>query len=95
MADKYMSLGEAIQAFLDRHGIQDQTSVQTVINEWEQIMGKPIAQNTEKMWFNKNTLYIKMKSSVWRNELQMARLKIKHIVNEKMKKELIEDVKIM
>ncbi|MDW3651350.1 MAG: DUF721 domain-containing protein [Bacteroidia bacterium] len=95
MADKYMSLGEAIQAFLDTHGIKDQTSVQTVINEWEQIMGKPIAQNTEKMWFNRNTLYIKMKSPVWRNELQMARLKIKKIVNEKMKKELIKEVKIM
>jgi len=90
-----MSLGEAIQAFLDTHGIKDQTSVQTIINDWEQLMGKPIAQNTEKMWFARNTLYIKMNSPVWRNELQMARLKIKEMVNKKINKELVKDVKIV
>jgi len=95
MSNQYMSLGEAIQAFLNTHGIKDQTSVQTIINEWDLLMGEPIAQNTEKMWFARNTLYIKMKSPAWRNELQMARLKIKEMVNKKIGKDLVQDVKIV
>ena len=91
----YLSLGEAIQAFLEKHGIEDETSIQEVIAEWDIFMGKPIAQNTEKIWFNKGTLYIKMKSPVWRNELQLARLKIKSMINERVHKDLVEEVKII
>ena len=91
----YLSLGEAIQAFLEKHGIENETSIQEVIAEWEQFMGKPIAQNTEKIWFNKGILYIKMLSPVWRNELQLARLKIKTMINEKVGKDLVQEVRII
>jgi predicted nucleic acid-binding Zn ribbon protein len=90
----YMDLGEAIRAFLAKHGLQDEADIQQVIAEWETLMGKPIAQATEKMWFNKGIFYIKIKSPVWKNELQMARIKIRTLLNEKIGRELIEEVRI-
>lgn len=90
----YMDLGEAIRAFLAKHGLQDEADIQQVIAEWETLMGKPIAQATEKMWFNKGIFYIKIKSPVWKNELQMARMKIRTLLNEKIGRELIEEVRI-
>ena len=92
--DPYMSLGDAIDAFLKKHGLKDEADIQQVINDWEKLMGKPIAQATEKMWFNKGVFYIKIKSPVWKQELQMARLKIKGLVNEQIGRELVEEVRV-
>lgn len=91
----YLSLGEAIQAFLDKHGLRDEAAIQAVIQEWDKLMGAPIASNTEKVWFSKGILYVKMKSPVWKNELQLARTKIRDMVNARIKRKLIEEVKIV
>ena len=91
----YLSLGEAIQAFLAKHNLKEDAQVQQVISDWEAMMGSPIAQNTEKIWFNKGTLYVKVTSPLWKNELQMARLKIKHMLNERIGEVVIEEVKIV
>lgn len=90
-----MSVGEAIQAFLSKHGLQSKAAVQSVITNWEQIMGLPIAQNTEKIWFDSGVLYVKMSSPVWKNELQMARVKIKEVVNREAKADIVQEVKIL
>jgi predicted nucleic acid-binding Zn ribbon protein len=91
----YLSLGDAIQAFLDKHGLKEEAEIQSIIQEWEKLMGKPIASNTEKIWFNRGTFYVKMKSPVWRNELQMARMKIRDMINARAKKKIVDQVKIV
>lgn len=91
----YLSLGEAIQSFLDRHGLKEEASVQAVIGEWEQLMGSAVSQNTEKIWFNKGILYVKITSPIWKSELQMARLKIKDMINERIGESIIREVRII
>lgn len=93
-SNDYLSLGDAIQQFLERNGIRDKARVQEVIVQWEQLMGKPIATNTEKIWFNQGILYVKVKSPVWKNELNMARSKIRELVNRQIGKPLVEEVRI-
>ena len=90
-----MSLGEAIQAFLDRHGLKEEAEVQRVIGDWEMLMGSAVAQNTQKIWFNKGILYVKIASPIWKSELQMARLKIKDMINERIGREVVNEVRIM
>jgi predicted nucleic acid-binding Zn ribbon protein len=90
-----MSLGDAINKFLEQHGLKDDLLIQTILTEWEAYMGKSIASNTEKVWFEKGTLYIKMASPVWRNELMMGRQKIKEMINRKVQKDLVDEVKIL
>lgn len=90
----YLSLGEAIQAYLAKHNLTDDVLVQKVISDWSKLMGKPIAQQTEKIWYKDGVLYIKMSSPVWKNELQLARMKIKEVVNRHADRNLVVDVKI-
>lgn len=89
------SLGEAIEAFLAKHGIQEEAKVQEVINDWGILMGAPIAANTEKIWFQQGTLYVRVKSPMWKNELSLARTKIKTMLNQKMGMEIIKEVRIV
>ncbi|MEL6671926.1 MAG: DUF721 domain-containing protein [Bacteroidota bacterium] len=91
----YLSLGDAIKAFLDKHGLKEEVDIQSIIRDWESLMGAPIAQNTEKMWFNKGIMYIRMSSPIWKNELHLARTKIKEMINKRVGQDLVQDVRIL
>ena len=93
--DPYLSVADAISAFLKKYGLQDEADVQMVINEWAHIMGQPIATNTEKIWYEKGILFIRMSTPIWKNELQMARGKIRDTVNRKIGRGLIKEVKLV
>ena len=91
----YLSLGEAIKAFLEKNGLTETAEIQRVMGDWERLMGAPIAQNTEKLWFKGGVLFVKVSSPIWKNELQMARQKIKDTLNAELSIALIEEVKIV
>ena len=90
----YISLGDAIEQFLSKHGLKKQAKFHQLKSEWAQLMGAPIAANTEKMWLHDGILYIKMRNPVWRQELQLARNKIMAMANEYMELEAVKEVKI-
>ena len=39
----YLSLGEAIEAYLKKNGLTEEAAIQKVIAEWDVLMGKAIA----------------------------------------------------
>lgn len=90
----YQSLGDSIQAFLKKYGLEDEVRIQRILTNWESFVGKPIAQATEKVWFENGTLHIRMSSPAWRNELVMARLRLQRSLNERIGKPLIRDIVI-
>lgn len=90
----YISLGDAIEQFLAKHGLKKQAKFHELKSEWAKLMGAPIANNTEKMWLHEGILYIKMKNPVWRQELQLARNKILKMANEHMGIEAVKEVRI-
>jgi predicted nucleic acid-binding Zn ribbon protein len=91
----YQSLGDAIEAFLEKNQLKDQAAIQQIISDWEKLMGRPIASHTEKIWFQRGTLFIRLNSPPWRNELSMARIKIRDLVNKQVGRELVTEVKIL
>jgi predicted nucleic acid-binding Zn ribbon protein len=93
--NNYMSVGDAIERFLAKYKLQDKVLIQEVLTDWERFVGTPIASNTEKVWFEKGTLFIKVSSPTWRNELSMGRFRLKQMINQKVNKELVEEVRIV
>ncbi len=89
-----MSIGEAIEAYLKERGLTSEVSVQKVLNSWPKIMGRAIAENTEKAWFNNGIFYLKMRTPVWKNELSMAKSKIKDMLNREIGYDLIHEVRV-
>ncbi|MDX1906211.1 MAG: DUF721 domain-containing protein [Bacteroidia bacterium] len=90
----YLSLGEAIEAFLDKHGLRDEARIQQLITEWETVIGKPIAEQTARLWFDRGVLHIHMRSPAWRQELLLARTRIADVVNRYLKTPLVTEVQI-
>lgn len=63
-----------------------------IIAQWEKLMGKTIARHTSKIYINKKTLFVKLDSSIIRNELMMRRESIARHLNESVGEIIIEKV---
>ena len=90
-----ISLGEAIDAYLQSHGLKEKVLVEQVIMDWPRIMGKSIAENTEQIWFREGIFYVRMNNPIWKAELGLAKSKIKELLNKELGASLISEVKIV
>ena len=63
-----------------------------VVNSWEQIAGKMIAQKTTKLFINKKILYLTISSAPLKTELRYHKLVLIEKVNKFAGKELITDI---
>jgi len=63
-----------------------------IINKWEDIVGKLISSQTEKMYFHEGKLFLQISSAPLRQELNYQRFKIVELVNKEAGIELIKDV---
>lgn len=87
-----ITIKDAIEALMDHYHIGDRYRFEQVKQKWEEIVGKMIAQRTEKMTLKYKTLYITVNSSVIKQELQMMKTLIIKRVNEEAGKEIITSV---
>jgi flagellar motor protein MotB len=63
-----------------------------LINSWEEILGKSVANATIKIFIKNRTLFVYLKSSVVRNELMMLKTGIIKALNDKAGEVLINEI---
>ena len=85
-------LKDVIEQYLKSFKYDSRLDHISLINSWESIMGKAVSNKTQEIFINKRTLYIRLTSSVLRQELTYARSKIVALMNENAGKEVIDDV---
>jgi len=72
--------------------LEDKLMEVNLVNSWEEMVGKAIASRTSKVYIKDQVLYIRLNSSVARNELMMLREALREKLNEKAGKELIREI---
>ncbi len=88
------TIKEAIQAFMKKQGNEDKFNEAQIVNEWENIMGKMIAQHTRKIYVKNSKLFVYLDSAPLKQELSYAKSKIKKMMNEAVGAEVIKGVVI-
>ncbi|MDG2475851.1 MAG: DUF721 domain-containing protein [Flavobacteriaceae bacterium] len=88
------NLSKAIEdVFSQKHfriGI-DNVKVQ---DAWVKTMGKNIQKYTFKVYYKKGTLYVKLKSSVLKEELTFEKTKVINLINQELGKEYIKELEL-
>ena len=64
----------------------------SVINSWEETVGKAIASRTTKIYIKDQVLYVFLNSSVVRNELLMLRQALREKLNERAGAEVVREI---
>lgn len=87
-----ISLAEAMKDYIREMNIEDKLLEVNLIGSWEAMVGKAIASRTSKVYIKDHVLYIRLNSSVARNELMMLREALREKLNEKAGKEIVREI---
>jgi predicted nucleic acid-binding Zn ribbon protein len=89
---KTQKIGEVIKEYLQESNIDKKLKEIELINSWEKIVGKPVANRTKKITLKEGKLYVYLKSSVVRNELFMMREKLVEEINKRTGEDLVKEI---
>jgi hypothetical protein len=86
------SLGEAIQAFLQKSRLKGSVQALQITDVWEKIMGKTVARYTDSIKIYGDKLYISTSVAPLKQELLFQKEHIIARVNEELGEKVIKEV---
>lgn len=87
-----ITLKEGIGKLLHVYRLKGKFDETSVIAYWPELMGKAVANRTTQIYIAQKKLFIRLESSVVRNELLMVRAGIIQKINERAGAEVITDI---
>ena len=89
---KTITLAEAVRDYLHEMNLEERLTEVNLISSWEETVGKAISSRTSGIYIKDSVLYIRVTSSVVRNELLMVREALREKLNEKAGREVIKEI---
>jgi predicted nucleic acid-binding Zn ribbon protein len=89
---KTISLAEAMKDYIKEMNLEGKLLEVNILNSWEEVVGKAISSRTSKVYIKDSVLYVKLSSSVARNELFMLREALREKLNQKAGQEVIKEI---
>ena len=86
------SLSEILKEFIQVNKLEAGMDRIDVEKAWKELMGNGINNYTQEVVLKGSTLYVKLTSSVYRDELSYGKQKIITLLNEELRKEIIKDL---
>jgi predicted nucleic acid-binding Zn ribbon protein len=86
------SLKEAIEQMLQVYKIKKRYDETAVIANWPQLVGKSVANRTKELFIRDKKLFLRIESSVIKNELMLMRTQIIDKINDEAKGILVEEL---
>lgn len=87
-----LKIDSLIKFFIKENNLRNGLETVEVKDLWYKLMENGVANYTTDITLNNGTLYIKLKSSVLREELSYGKEKIVKLLNEKLTKDLIKKI---
>ncbi len=85
-------LGDVLKEVIDQLDVQEEIDEARVVETWATLAGEEINGVTESVWMKDSTLYVKITSAAWRQELHMNRRKWRERVNGALETNPVEEI---
>jgi predicted nucleic acid-binding Zn ribbon protein len=83
---------EVIEQMLNVYKLKRKFEETSVIAHWAELMGHSVANRTKELYIYEKKLYLRIESSVIKNEIQIMHTQIIQKINEKAGSVLIEEI---
>jgi|LGVF01.2.fsa_nt_gb hypothetical protein len=93
--NEFLSIKDVMNEVLQENKLQKGMDLMAIKEAWAEVMGNGVVSYTESVSYKNYTLIIKLTSSVLREELSYGKDKIITLINEKLNKVLIKNVKLL
>ena len=87
-----ITLKEGIDKLLAVYKLKGKFDQTSVVALWPEIMGKAIANRTTQIYVSQKKLFVRIESSVIKNDLLMVRSGIIQSINERTGSEVITEI---
>ena len=85
-------LKEAIEQLLNVYKLKRKFDETALIAAWPDLMGRAVANRTSQLYIRERKLFIRVESSVLKNELLMIRSEIVKRMNEKAGSKVLDEI---
>jgi len=87
-----ITLKEGIGKLLNTYRLKGKFDETSVIAFWPELMGKAVSNRTTQIYISQRKLFIRLESSVIKNDLMMVKTGIIQKINERAGSEVIVDI---
>lgn len=87
-----ITLKEGIGKLLNTYRLKSKFDETSVVAYWPDLMGKAVANRTTQIYVSQRKLFVRIESSVVKNDLMMVRTGIIQKINERAGAEVIVDL---
>lgn len=87
-----ITLKEGIEKLLNVYKLRSKFDETSIIAVWPELMGKAVGNRTTQIYIYQQKLFVRIESSVIKNELMMVRTGIIQKLNEHAGSEVITDI---
>lgn len=91
----FVTLGDAINQFLEKNNLQSKINEVKLLETWEVLVGKAIKSHTIELFIKDKTLYVKVDSSVVRQEINFMRRRLADKINKAFNSNIIEQIIVL
>jgi len=88
--DKFLK--EAIEQMLQVYKIKRRYDETGIIAHWPDLVGKYVANRTKEIFISNKKLFLRIESSVVKNEIMLMRADIIKKINEEAKETLVDEL---
>jgi predicted nucleic acid-binding Zn ribbon protein len=88
----FVTLGDAIDQFLEKNNLKSKINEVKLAETWETLVGTVIKSHTKELYIKEKTLYVKVDSSVVRQEINFMRRRLADKINKAFRSELINEI---
>ncbi|HEX7070730.1 MAG TPA: DUF721 domain-containing protein [Rhodothermales bacterium] len=93
MPGKPQPLGSLIGTVIDEMGVGARLDEARAIEAWGEVAGPAIQRVTESAWMRRGTLFVKIESAVWRQELHLQRTAWCERLNRHVGKKVVSEIR--
>jgi len=90
-----ISLKDAMNRFIDGSNLRKKLDEQKLISSWEELVGKYIASQTKDIFIKNDKLFIKIESSVIRQELGFMRSRLLTVITRRFGQTFVKEIVLM
>jgi predicted nucleic acid-binding Zn ribbon protein len=93
--NKAEQVGDVVRMLLRQQGLEGPLNEYRLIQSWTDVLGKPIERYTRDLYIRGQTLYVRLSSSVLKNELVMQRSMLVQNLNAAVGAQVITDIRFV
>lgn len=90
-----ITLKDALDRFIDGNKLRSKLNEQTLIASWQELVGKHIYSQTRDMFLKNDKLFIKIESSVIRQELSFIKTRLIQVINRRFGEGFIKEIVLL